>query len=112
MRQITAETNYAVQHKENFSKSNMIVRYDKEQNISDVFLHGNRIAKYDYSTQLLELSTCGWETNTTKDRLNGLLDLFNLGYIHQKDYVWYYTDKDNNTEGFKGLRLFPNVTPF
>lgn len=35
------------------------------------------------------LNTGGWQTNTTKQRLNALLPGNN---IYQKDFVWYVTD--------------------
>jgi hypothetical protein len=46
-------------------------------------LHGNIIAQKSNSG--LTISTCGWATNTTKERLNGLYGV----NIVQRNYEWY-----------------------
>lgn len=36
------------------------------------------------------MSSCGWTSNTTKERLNGLLSTFDKRtYIYQKDWKWF-----------------------
>lgn len=47
------------------------------------------------------LTTAGWETTTTKERLNGILKAYNLGTITQKKFVWYI-----GSEEFNGCRTF------
>ena len=47
-----------------------------------VFLHGNRIAWKD--GDYLALTLAGWGTNTTRERLNSILDEFCEGYIPLK----------------------------
>ena len=43
-----------------------------------LYLHGNRIAWFvDETRKMIYLSDCGWDTVTTRDRLNGLLSLCN-----------------------------------
>ena len=63
-------------------------------------LHDNLIAglvkKNDW-TLILCLSDAGWRTNTTKERLNWILREFDLGYIHQKNREWFFTNKDGVT---------------
>ena len=44
-------------------------------------LHGNTIATMTRSGSVM-LSTCGWETTTTKERLNGLLDHLGLPRVY------------------------------
>ena len=52
-----------------------------------LFLHDNRIITW-FEDGTTELSTCGWETVTTKDRLNKFGPLS----IYQSKYVWYFGD--------------------
>ena len=55
-----------------------------EDGIVRVFLHGNKIYMRDYNTNTEYFSLCGWDTPTTKRRLNNLL--LN-GYIKTKNYT-------------------------
>ena len=51
-------------------------------------LHGNTIARREHGA--IQISSAGWQTTTTKERLNGLLTLLGIQYgITQKDWVWY-----------------------
>lgn len=52
------------------------------------WLHGNKIAQRDEDGTLW-LTDCGWQTNTTKERLNGILDLACAGmYLYQLKGIW------------------------
>ena len=57
-----------------------------------VWLHGNKIAEKDEHGNLL-ITNAGFETNVTKERLNGLLQLgvfrFPVPRIFQKNFTWY-----------------------
>ena len=60
-------------------------------------LHGNEIAKYYYNKDNTPLciNHCGWITNTTKSRLNAIINEFLDGTkngVYQKDHCWYVTD--------------------
>ena len=60
-------------------------------------LHGNKIAQLDGTT--LYLTSAGWETTTTKSRLNAILSALVPGaHIFQKDYVWFLTYNDKTVE--------------
>lgn len=48
-----------------------------------LYLHGNKIAELRNGE--LWITNAGWNTNTTKERLNGLPNV----HIQQRDYVWY-----------------------
>ena len=50
---------------------------------SRLILHGNIIA--ELSHEGLQITSAGWQSNTTKERLNGLPNVS----IHQKDFQWY-----------------------
>ena len=90
MRQIEKQMNFALSNKGNWSSSNTSVSYHESENLSEVRLHGHLIAWFDHTKQTLSLSSCGWETNTTKSRLNALLHECFYGYtIFQKNWVWF-----------------------
>ena len=93
MRLIEQQMNSAVRNKQNFSKSNTMVRYDKDADMSSVFLHGNCIADYDHSKGKAWISSAGWETNTTKSRLNAFLYEVAHGVsVFQKNWQWFLHD--------------------
>ena len=105
MRKIEMEMNSAIRYRRNFSKANTSVRCFKTNGITtdvDVFLHGNHIASLDTATNQLTIKDGGWQSVTTKSRLNALLDEFapSMG-IFQKDWIWYLSD-----------RLSGSVVPF
>ena len=105
MRKIEQEMNSAIRYRRNFSKANTSVRCFKTNGVTtdvDVFLHGNHIASLDTATHKLTIKDGGWQSVTTKSRLNALLDEFvpSMG-IFQKDWVWYLSD-----------RLSGSVVPF
>jgi hypothetical protein len=54
----------------------------------EFYLHGNRIA-YRQNAQLF-ISTCGWDTATTKERLNALPGVS----ISQKNGAWYLNGRN------------------
>ena len=54
-----------------------------------LYLHNNIIAILDKSTNNLQITNCGWFSNTTKERLNALPNVS----ISQKKGVWYLNDK-------------------
>ena len=67
--------------------------YDR---IIQVKLHGYTIAKFYPESSQFELSDCGWQTTTTKSRLNALLSVFNpaAGRVYAKSFDWYIGDTD------------------
>lgn len=69
-----------------------------------LFLHGNLIAERD-KFDILTISSCGWQTNTTKERLNGILSKVGAK-ISQVKGVWFVDCKEGNT------RLFHNGMTF
>ena len=53
----------------------------------EVRLHNNLIASINNNQ--ITISSCGWNTSTTKSRLNALLREFANTSIYQKNRVWY-----------------------
>ena len=101
MRKITERSVNAFFNGEKYAYDNMSINIDMfDDNDRVMRLHGNVIAWIKNS--LLTISDCGWETNTTKDRLNGILDHLSKGYIFQKDYVWYYQPIKGDAKRFNG----------
>ena len=100
MRKVEIQMNHAIRYRRNWASSNTMVRVYKE--VVEVFLHGNHIASLDTATHKLTIKDGGWQSVTTKSRLNALLDEFapSMG-IFQKDWVWYLSD-----------RLSGSVVPF
>ena len=84
MRKITEESTKAFLNAEPFKKANMEVKV--EPNVTILLLYGNAIAyKYNDPKQTLSITNCGWESNTTKERLNALPNVS----IQQKNFEWY-----------------------
>lgn len=95
MRKITEEATRAFHNGYDFKKDNTEVV--KNEDGIRFYLHGNCIAKKVYGDGLY-LSHCGWETNTTKERLNGILYPYQDRYIYQKDFQWYLHEDGKDKE--------------
>ena len=86
MRKITREAYQAFNHKEPFKKSNTEVQVSDTGDVVQLLLHDNVIAKQVNGT--LSITSAGWPTNTTKERLNALPGVC----IHQAKGVWYLNE--------------------
>ena len=90
MRLIEKQMNFALSNKANWSKSNTQVVYNESTNCSSVYLHGHQIATLDHNTQAIKLDSCGYQTVTTKSRLNAILDEVKYGAkVFQKNFTWF-----------------------
>jgi len=57
-------------------------------------LHDCIVASADKKKKMVKLSSCGWETKTTKDHMNGVLSELGTGKkVQQKKGVWYLNGK-------------------
>ena len=93
MRKIETEMQNALRNKVNWSKANTSVSVDNEGN-QFVTLHGNLIAQISNFGDI-KLSSCGWQTVTTKSRLNAILDTFlHRLSVYQKNFEWYIGGDD------------------
>ena len=72
MRKITKESIKAFYNREPFKKSNMLVENIK--GVTKLKLHNNTIAKLDENNKLF-ITTAGWNSVTTRERLNGLSEV-------------------------------------
>ena len=104
MRKLEEKMNKVIRRKGNFSNSNTTVKTTSffENDVyceeSKVFLHGNHIATYDHVNKELTLFDGGWQTVTTKSRLNALCNEFATGFsVFQKNWEWFVSDFQNKT---------------
>ena len=81
--------NAAIQGNRNWSSGNTTVSFNEESGVSIVRLHGNKIAEVTDDT--MTIFDGGWQSVTTKSRLNALCDEFCIAGegVFQKDFVWY-----------------------
>ena len=71
---------------------------------SIVKLHGNKIAEV-YANSIV-LFDGGWQTVTTKSRLNALLDVFATGTgVIQRNFDWYLTYKHLKEDFVSGMEV-------
>jgi hypothetical protein len=74
-------------------------------NVVDVFLHGNLIARIGETW--MELFDGGYQSNTTKSRLNAILREFGMPgeCVFQKNYQWFIQYNGSPLPFFSGMRL-------
>ena len=90
MRKIERQMNFAISNKADWSSSNTRVEYNNNSNCSSVYLHGHQIAPFDHNLKAVKLDSCGYETVTTKSRLNAILSEVKTGCkVFQKNFVWF-----------------------
>ena len=104
MRKIESQMCAAVQKNIDWQSANTSVHFDPETGVSVVRLHGNKIAEIDDTS--MTIFDGGWQTNTTKSRLNALCDEFCIAGegVFQKDFKWFvrkFVGKINGQNVFK-----------
>ena len=75
-------------------------------NVSDVYLHGNLIARIGETW--IELFDGGWQTVTTKSRLNAILSEHGIPGegVFQKKGEWFFKSNDYGViPFFSGMRI-------
>ena len=99
MRLIEEQMCSAVINKNDWRKDNTEVMYSPSRDVCCVYLHKNLIATID--KYQVEIYDGGWQTNTTKSRLNalinGLCDGCNQG-VYQHKFEWFIND---NCDAYK-----------
>ena len=104
MRKIESQMCQAVLNNKNWTSGNTSVMIDEETNTSSVYLHGNLIATVTDND--MTIYDGGWQTNTTKSRLNALCDEFCISGegVFQSNFLWYvrkFVGKINGENIFK-----------
>jgi len=99
MRTIEREMLFAIYQRKDWRKDNTEVQVIycghtlPEIERINIKLHGNHIATIEKET--VTINDTGWQTTTTKSRLNALLGEFCNAGIYQSKYKWFiYTDYD------------------
>ena len=89
MRKIEQQMIAAVKNNINWSSANTTVHFNEETGESIVRLHGNKIAVV--SDNDMTIFDGGYQSVTTKSRLNALCDAFCISgeKVFQKDFSWY-----------------------
>ena len=94
MRVIEKNMNTAIRNGKDFRSGNTSVTHsinDAGQKEAIIKLHGNHIATVMNDTMLL--FDGGWQSNTTKSRLNALCYEFATGFsVFQKNWEWFISD--------------------
>jgi hypothetical protein len=91
MQKITKLMRDAFMSNTNFKSDNTEVRVTIES--TSIYLFGNRIA-YRNNDENMYITTCGWNTRTTKERLNALPNV----HITQLKGMWYLNGEKWNGE--------------
>jgi hypothetical protein len=102
MRKIETQMNQAIQNEIDWQKDNTKVVY--EEGVSLVYLYNNLIAMV--GDTWLELFDAGYQTSTTKSRLNAILSAHGNGErIYQKNHQWFLSTTDGDIEFDGNVRL-------
>lgn len=90
MKQITENAVIAFDNSYDFKSGN--TRVTATENETKLYLFNNLIARKCRKTYEVKISSCGYTTATTRERLNGLLSRYmnNFGRVYIKDFTFYY----------------------
>jgi hypothetical protein len=93
-------------------KAHTAVFTDPADNMTKIVYHSTVVVAF--SDTEIYLDNGGWETPTTKARMNQASNQFNLGYqVYQKDFVWFcdYKGKTHEFESNGTLTLDRTENP-
>ena len=103
MRKIEAQMNAAANASRDWQSGNTSVHC--HEGISIVRLHGNKIA--EIGEDFITLFDGGFQSTTTKSRLNALLQFFGNGNecVFQKNFKWFISADGTTREFENGVTL-------
>jgi hypothetical protein len=103
MRKIESQMCDAVENNKQWRSGNTEVVTEFET--SNVYLHGNHIAMI--GPDFVTLYDGGFQSNTTKSRLNALCDRFAITGegVFQKDFTWYVRQYDTESGEFQTVEF-------
>jgi len=103
MRKITQQAIKAFTGKYNFKNGNTeVIRIENNTNIkTELYLHNNLIA-YEINDNIY-ISSQGWQTSTTRERLNGILSYYECGRVCIKNFSMYYIDSQKITKPLQNV---------
>jgi hypothetical protein len=102
MRKIESLMNAAITREVDWKNSN--TKVVNNDGVSEVFLHNNLIARV--GDTFLEIFDGGWQSNTTKSRLNAILTAHGNGErVFQKNWNWFISTAAGDVEFESGMIL-------
>lgn len=111
MRKIESQMNAAITAGKDWKSGNTAVV--NEDSLTKVFLHGNKIA--EIGDTFVRLFDGGWQSNTTKSRLNAVLADHGIEgeHIFQKKFEWFLRTPEGvdplAKEGFRNIKFFSSM---
>ena len=102
MRKIEQLMNNSIRNRQDVCYSNTMVTHDGRDAL--VYLHGNHIATV--GDTFLTIFDGGWQSNTTKSRLNALINEFCNAYtdgVFQKNFEWFISTAAGTVEFENGF---------
>lgn len=107
MRLIEREITSAIRRKDKaFAMSNTTITYNTHTQTYDVLLHGHTIAQINYAERWVSLSSCGFHTAVTKNRLNCVLNgLGSCKGVWQKNRQWFIGNSFHTEEFTDGIKV-------
>ena len=111
MRKIEVQMNDAISNQKDWKNANTQVL--TEGDVSRVFLHGHQIATIGQN--FIQLFDGGYQSNTTKSRLNAILSAHGIQgeHIFQKNFQWFVRTvqgvKATDKEGFVSVPFFSGM---
>ena len=109
MRKIETQMNAAISANRNWSSGNTSVQFDSDSGVSRVYLHGNHIATV--SEDSVQLFDGGWQSVTTKSRLNAICDEHAITGegVFQKNYKWFVRQFDDAKREFVTVPFYSGL---
>jgi len=102
MRKIETQMNQAISKEIDWKKDNTEVI--NIEGVSFVYLYSNLIAMI--ADTWIELFDGGYQTNTTKSRLNAILSEHGAGeYVYQKNFQWFVSTINGDVPFVDGMKL-------
>jgi hypothetical protein len=102
MRKLEVQMNNAILNSKDWKKDNTEVI--NIEGVSFVYLYSNLIAMV--ADTWLELFDAGYQTTTTKSRLNAILSAHGNGeYVYQKNFNWFVSTSNGEVPFNNGIRL-------
>ena len=105
MRKIESQMNAAIAEGRDWQSGNTSVHFNEEEQVAIVRLHGNKIA--EIGEGFIQLWSQGYETTTTKSRMNAILEENGLPgeRVFAKAYTWFVQQEGGPIPFFDGIRL-------
>ena len=102
MRKIEQQMNNAISNSKDWRSANTeVVNCNGE---SFVYLHGNHIATV--GDDFVRIFDGGWQSNTTKSRLNAILHEFAYGVgVFQKNWEWFVCNNNKTEDFINGMEI-------